>query len=156
MLSSTTIGIDVLMLVLILACLAVLVTVGFIHFLNVKRDKEKQQFEIQSLRNEKLMNEKLMNYVMLTKHHDKINPPQPYISQEVKSNHIDEDKLMLLTKREIEMIRWEANGLSAKDIADKLSISVNTVNNHFANIKAKTGIGNKAQRIQFAIKNNLV
>lgn len=144
------------MLVLVLSVFVIFLTVGFLHFLNIKRDKEKQQLENQSLRNEKAMNDKMMNYLILMKHPEQLHAPQPAINRNVNDTAVDEDKLMLLTKREIEMIKWEAHDLSAKEIADRLNISVNTVNNHFANIKAKTGIGSKAQRIQFAMKNNLV
>ena len=45
-----------------------------------------------------------------------------------------------ITEREVEVIGLVAEGMTNKEIAAKLSLSVNTVNNHMANIFTKTGV----------------
>ena len=45
-----------------------------------------------------------------------------------------------LSDREKEVLTLVAQGLSSKEVADKLKISVNTVNTHRKSITRKTGI----------------
>ena len=45
-----------------------------------------------------------------------------------------------ITDREAEVIDLVGQGLTNKEIAASLSLSVNTVNNHIANIFGKTGV----------------
>ncbi len=45
-----------------------------------------------------------------------------------------------ITEREVEIIRLIKSGLTNKEIGGELNISVNTVNNHIANIFTKTGV----------------
>ena len=49
-----------------------------------------------------------------------------------------------------------AKGLSSKEIADKLSISVHTVNSHRKNITHKTGIKSVAGLAVYAMIHNLM
>jgi len=48
-----------------------------------------------------------------------------------------------LTKREIEILRWTAQGKSSEEIANILHLSVNTINYHIKNSIAKLGTTNK-------------
>ncbi len=61
---------------------------------------------------------------------------------EASGNIIDERKLRQyhITEREREIIEEIRLGLTSKEIAHHLAISVNTVNNHIANIYAKTEV----------------
>lgn len=55
----------------------------------------------------------------------------------------DEDLLKIgsvLSKRELEIIKLIASGLSSKEIAQKIFMSVATVNTHRHNITRKTGM----------------
>jgi DNA-binding NarL/FixJ family response regulator len=52
----------------------------------------------------------------------------------------NKDKLQYLTKREIEILRFLVSGLTINEIANKLFIAYKTVENHWTNIKGKTGI----------------
>lgn len=45
-----------------------------------------------------------------------------------------------LTERETDVLQWLAKGLSNKEIAEKLNISIHTINTHRKNIMDKTGI----------------
>ncbi|MBA2613654.1 MAG: response regulator transcription factor [Bacteroidetes bacterium] len=63
---------------------------------------------------------------------------------------------MLVTDREIDIIRGIAEGLSNKLIADKLKLSTHTVNTHRKNIMNKLGVNNTAGVVMFAVKNQLL
>jgi DNA-binding NarL/FixJ family response regulator len=64
--------------------------------------------------------------------------------------------LSSLTKREIDVIKLVAAGLSNEDIADKLNISIPTVKSHRSKILDKTSCSNSSSLVMFAIKNKLV
>jgi DNA-binding CsgD family transcriptional regulator len=66
----------------------------------------------------------------------------------------DEDRL--LTRQERNILKYMAEGLSSKMLADKLQISENTISNHRQNIIRKTNTKNVAQLIAFAIRNSLI
>jgi DNA-binding CsgD family transcriptional regulator len=55
-----------------------------------------------------------------------------------------------LTKREKEILGLIASGLLSKEIADKLFISVNTVNTHRQRILEKLDAGNSMEAIKYA------
>jgi len=61
-----------------------------------------------------------------------------------------------LTRREQEVLRLVAEGLSSKAIAERLFISHKTVENHRANIKAKIGLRNTVEILRFAVRYGLV
>ncbi len=61
-----------------------------------------------------------------------------------------------LTKREIEILELIAEGLTNKEIAEKLFISERTVTNHRSSLNQKTGSHNTASLLAYAIKHKLV
>lgn len=61
-----------------------------------------------------------------------------------------------LTKREVEVLKCINDGLSSKQIADKLFASFNTINNHRKNILKKTHTKNTSELISFALKQGLL
>jgi DNA-binding CsgD family transcriptional regulator len=61
-----------------------------------------------------------------------------------------EEDLPKLSSREIEILSLIAKGLISKQIADKLYISVNTVNTHRQRIIEKLNVSNTAEAIQYA------
>ena len=61
-----------------------------------------------------------------------------------------------LTKREKEVLELIKEGLLSKEISDKLSISINTVNIHRQNILQKTNTNNSIEAIKFAEKMGLI
>jgi len=61
-----------------------------------------------------------------------------------------------LSAREIEVLRWLAQGLTKIDIGDKLKISTHTVDFHTRSIMAKLGTRNIASTIFFAMRLGLI
>lgn len=61
-----------------------------------------------------------------------------------------------LTEREIEIVRLIAEGLSNKEIGDKLFISHRTVDTHRTNLMQKLGVHNIAALVRLAIREGLV
>lgn len=61
-----------------------------------------------------------------------------------------------LSERESEVLVLVARGLSSKEIADQLNISVHTVNTHRKNITHKTGIKSVAGLAVYAMLHNLI
>jgi DNA-binding NarL/FixJ family response regulator len=61
-----------------------------------------------------------------------------------------------ISEREIEIITLVAEGLSNKEVADKLFLSTHTVITHRKNIMNKLGVNNTAGLVLFAVRENLV
>ena len=61
-----------------------------------------------------------------------------------------------LTRREQEVLGMLAHGLSNAAIATELSVSVNTVRNHVANLSAKLGAHSKLEAMSIAIQRGLL
>jgi len=73
-----------------------------------------------------------------------------------KKSYYLHDEDQLFTKREKEVLLWTADGLSSKAIAEKMSISENTVTNHRKNMLLKSGSRNLVQLIAFALMNSII
>ncbi len=61
-----------------------------------------------------------------------------------------------LSKREIEIIKFWGNGMSNKEMADKLFISLRTVESHKNHIMQKLNFKTNIDLLKFAIRNNLI
>lgn len=61
-----------------------------------------------------------------------------------------------LTKRELQILELICKGYTNNEIAEKLFISSRTVDNHRANLLAKTDTKNTASLVAFAIQNKFV
>ncbi len=61
-----------------------------------------------------------------------------------------------LTERELDVLRLVAEGLSNRDIGERLFISANTAANHVRSILAKTGAHNRTQAAIFATEHGLL
>lgn len=67
----------------------------------------------------------------------------------------DDDENYELSIREREVLVLVAQGLSSKQIADKLNISIHTVNSHRKNVTRKTGIRSVAGLAVYATLHNM-
>jgi NarL family two-component system response regulator LiaR len=61
-----------------------------------------------------------------------------------------------LTQSEREVLALMVEGLSNKEIAERLTVSQSTVKFHVSNILSKLGVGSRTEAVAFAIKNKLV
>jgi DNA-binding NarL/FixJ family response regulator len=61
-----------------------------------------------------------------------------------------------LTQREIEIVKAVMAGGSTKGIAERCSISLNTVKSHLAHIFNKMGVSNRVELVQFAAHHRLL
>ncbi|MGH3087502.1 MAG: tetratricopeptide repeat protein [Rubrobacteraceae bacterium] len=61
-----------------------------------------------------------------------------------------------LTRREIEVLRLVAKGLTNAEAAEKLYVSPRAINWHLTSIYRKVGAGSRAAAIRFAVENGLV
>ncbi len=61
-----------------------------------------------------------------------------------------------LSPREVEIIQLVAEGMSNKEIAEKIFLSVHTITTHRKNIMSKLGVNNTAGLVMFAIRQNLI
>ncbi len=70
---------------------------------------------------------------------------------------VDESKVdQILSKREVEILKLVCKEYSNTDIAEKLFLSVSTVETHPKNLIAKLGVHNTVGLVKFALKNNLI
>ena len=60
------------------------------------------------------------------------------------------------TRRQVEVLRLAARGLTTQQIADRLSISSKTADHHIQNIYAKTGVRGRTAIALFAIEHGIV
>lgn len=61
-----------------------------------------------------------------------------------------------LTDREVEILRWIAQGLTDEEIAEKACITRGTVRSHISNLLHKLSLDNRAQVVVYAIRKGLV
>ena len=78
-----------------------------------------------------------------------------------ESDHLENERnaqsvLSQLTPREVEVVRVLAEGLSDKEVADRLCIASKTVRIHVANILGKLGLESRLQLVLFAARHGLV
>ena len=70
----------------------------------------------------------------------------------IEDKQIDE----ILSRRELEVLKLICREYSNAEIADKLFLSVSTVETHRKNLIAKLGVNNTVGLVKFAIRNNLI
>lgn len=80
----------------------------------------------------------------------------PLLNSKMIERDVDKDKIALLTKRELEVLKLIAIGLCNKEIGEKLDISERTVKNHISSIFKKVEVADRTQAAVFTIRNRLV
>jgi len=71
-------------------------------------------------------------------------------------NNVSDDKSNNLTKREKEILKYVVEGMTNPKIAEKLFISIRTVETHKTNIMKKLNLSSTVDLVKFAIKNNII
>jgi DNA-binding NarL/FixJ family response regulator len=66
------------------------------------------------------------------------------------------EALPILTKRETEILKLVAEGLTNQQIGEKLFISIDTVDSHRKNLHTKLGVNNTALLVRFALENGVI
>lgn len=87
---------------------------------------------------------------------EKIERGETLKSKPTPSEMSDEEKIQSLSEREKEIIVCVAKGMSNKEIAEELFLSVHTVTTHRRNIASKLQIHSSAGLTIFAIVNKLI
>ena len=87
------------------------------------------------------------------------NEGKLYLSLDIHSVDLKSDivpDVPVVSRREKEVLQLIVDGLTNPQIAEKLFISLHTVDSHRKNLLAKFNVNNTASLIRVAIKNNLV
>jgi DNA-binding NarL/FixJ family response regulator len=62
----------------------------------------------------------------------------------------------ILSQREIEVVEYIAQGLTAAQVGEKMCLSVHTINTHRKNIFKKLGVNSTTELVRFALKTSLI
>lgn len=79
----------------------------------------------------------------------------PALNESMEDYALDKEKIELLTKRELDVLRLISEGFSNKKISDELTISERTVKNHISHIFRKIDVEDRTQAAVFAIRNKI-
>lgn len=79
----------------------------------------------------------------------------PALNESMEDYALDKEKIELLTKRELDVLRLISEGCSNKKISDELTISERTVKNHISHIFKKIDVEDRTQAAVFAIRNKI-
>ena len=79
-----------------------------------------------------------------------------FISNSFKEETATSDPFKILSKREIEILPLIAKGYGNKEIAEKLFVSVKTVEAHKTHIMQKLDLKSKPELVEYAMKKKLV
>lgn len=79
-----------------------------------------------------------------------------FVKSRSKRSISDQSPAPVLSKREIQIVKLIAKGLSNKEIASSLFISTRTVDAHRYNIMQKLQVRNTAELVMYAVNNKMV
>lgn len=131
-------------------CLALVLLAGFIAFLvHVGMKVKERNLELEHKGKAK---DKIISFLSddldvqeLDKNKESLDTAVADYMSSVMAKKDKNAKKLGLTKRELEIMRLCANGESAASIAEKLNISLRTVNNHKYNIFSKMGVSSTSE-----------
>lgn len=85
-----------------------------------------------------------------------------YVSERVASQMLnryaqgeelgDDSPVAILSDRELEVLTLIGSGVATREIAQRLNLSIKTIETHRAHLKAKLNIGSAAQLMQFCVR----
>ena len=80
----------------------------------------------------------------------------PILNSKIIERDVEKEKIDLLTRREMEVLKLLSVGLYNKEIGEKLNISERTVKNHISSIFKKIDVADRTQAAVFSIRNSIV
>ena len=115
---------------------------------HISRDTDRSEIleAIYTLRNGYEFNAKTITNILLSS----------YLTDKDIDNREKETRQKNLSVREMEVFKLFAEGFSNREIAEKLFISVRTVETHKNNIMKKINLKTTVDLVKFAIKNNII
>lgn len=78
------------------------------------------------------------------------------VRQLLKTRDVVAARQPTLTGREIEILELVAEGMTSREIADRLFISENTVKNHIRNVLEKTGLTSRHDAVRYAMRVGII
>jgi DNA-binding NarL/FixJ family response regulator len=81
---------------------------------------------------------------------------QHWLGNESVQESIQQHNQLMLTRREVEVLRLIAEGLTNQEIADKLFVSASTVDSHRKNLISKLNVKNTAALVRTAVENKII
>ena len=82
-------------------------------------------------------------------------PTSPHGEEGTKSTSLTQE-LSVLTPREVEVLTLVAEGCTNQEIADRLVLSIKTVQAHRANVMEKLGLHDITHLVRFALRHGLI
>ena len=79
-----------------------------------------------------------------------------FLNIPIKKGSIIELSNNVFTSKELEVIRYFADGLTARAVAEKLNISEATVKKHRENLLSKSGFSNTTALVAYCIRNGII
>ena len=79
-----------------------------------------------------------------------------YVRQAAEKDKDSEDLQLLLSAREIEVLKLFSEGMNNKEIGEKLGISIRTVESHKNHIVRKLGLKSTVEMVKVAIRNKII
>ncbi|WP_266369300.1 response regulator transcription factor [Tellurirhabdus rosea] len=79
-----------------------------------------------------------------------------YMSQLKKADKNSRLRRSKLSKKEKEILQFLVDGMSSREIAEKLQLSVRTVDNHRANMMRRLQVKNAAELVKMAVEEKLI
>ena len=86
-----------------------------------------------------------------------VGPPTSWIgsiTEDLSGPQVEEPKV--LSDREVEVLTHAAEGLTARDIGERLGLTERTVSTHLHRIYTKLGVGNRMGAVQVATQRGLI
>ena len=88
--------------------------------------------------------------------HDVMIGKENWLGRDNIKESMQDHNQLLLTRREIEVLKLIAEGLTNQEIADKLFVSVSTVDSHRKNLISKLQVKNTAALVRIALENRII
>jgi len=79
-----------------------------------------------------------------------------WLGRDTSKASIEDHNQMLLTRREVEVLKLIAEGFTNQQIADKLFVSASTVDSHRKNLISKLHVKNTAALVRTAVENKII